>query len=45
MNTALQDEIDKMEEERLSLKAQLRLNAVEVIMKLFLLQFHFFLYY
>ncbi|ORX42993.1 hypothetical protein BCR36DRAFT_586919 [Piromyces finnis] len=29
MNAALQDEIDKMEEERLSLKAQLRLNAVE----------------
>ncbi len=31
MNAALQDEIDKMEEERLSLKAQLRLNAIEVI--------------
>jgi len=30
MNAALQDEIDKMEEERLSLKAQLRLSAVEV---------------
>jgi len=29
MNAALQDEIDKMEEERLSLKAQLRLSAVE----------------